>query len=82
VRTADPVPISALQIEFGQLPTEKFSFGMRFSRNTTRRSSSVSLRLSPPRIDFEQALASGKTVVTCGRIGSDLNFEIQGVSVE
>lgn len=38
--------------------------------------------LAAQEIDFEQALASGKTVVTCGRIGSDLDFEIQGVSVE
>lgn len=83
VRITDPALISALQIKLGQLPTEKFGFGMRFSRDLDATIAERQFAsLAAHGIDFEQALALGRTIITRGRFGPDLTFEIQTVSVE
>jgi len=83
VAIADPGLIQAWQIRLGRLPTENFSFGLRFSQNydatiAERQFESLAKR----GIDFDQALAAGRTITTHGNIGADLVFAVSKVSFD
>jgi hypothetical protein len=83
VRIADPVLILCLADRARSTADEEVRFWhalLSGIRPGDRRVSVCDSRRSGDRFGADAGV--GKTVITCGRIGSDLDFEIQEVSVE